>query len=272
MENVSWRSLKLLAVGILALMIVGIFSVPSSAAEQEVQNVANAPFSWQGLYAGVHLGYGWGKADTEIIPTPTAQIFVNLEKQTLSNDTKGILGGLQLGYNYQMGIFVVGAETSFALTDMRGSDIVSPITQNNGTPFPGEGNCISTHQSTDWLGTLRLRLGVTPTPRLLLYTTGGVAAGHVQYQANTDFRPVGTEQYASSFSKTKMGITAGAGAEFAVTRNISIKAEYLYYDLGDESAVALPSIPFGSGAPPFGVIYKWKTAGSIVDVGLSYRF
>ena len=39
-----------------------------------------------------------------------------------------------------------------------------------------------------------------------------------------------------SGSKTKVGWTAGAGVEYAVTQNFTVKAEYLYVDLGDVTA------------------------------------
>lgn len=224
--------------------------------------------SWQGLYAGVHFGYGLGNGDTTINPLPTAAIFINLAPQNQNPNPQGILGGVQVGYNYQMGKFVIGAETTFSLTDMRGTKTVSPITQNNGTPFPGAGNNISTHESTDYFGTVRLRAGAAPVPKLLLYATGGLAYGQVQYEANTDFRPVGTEQYPASFSKFKVGWTAGAGVEYALIRNMSIKAEYLYYNLGDESVTANPVPPL----PPFGIEYTWKTQAHIFNIGLSYKF
>jgi len=113
-------------------------------------------------------------------------------------------------------------------------------------------------------GTVRARVGVTPVDRLLLYLTGGLAYGHVDYAANTSFSPV--FGYPIAFGKTKVGWTAGAGAEWAFAQNWSAKLEYLY--LGDQSAIANPNQP----NPPFQVGYDWKTQARIVRAGLNYKF
>jgi outer membrane immunogenic protein len=229
--------------------------------------VCQAAADWQGFYGGVQFGYGWGKADTDVTPLPTAVQFINLKPTTEDPNPKGVVGGLQAGYNHQMGKIVVGAETDFSLSDMRGSKDISPIIQNNGTPYPGNGK-ITVHQDTIWFGTLRLRFGIAPIPKLLLYGTGGLAYGHVQYEANTDFRPVGTCRYPASFSKAKLGWTLGVGGEFALSRRWSVKVEYKYYDLGSESETVYP-IPAN---PPFQEKYKWETIAHIGNIGLNYRF
>ena len=258
------RLCKWLAAGALALIATGSISQTTYAAD-------SAPFNWSGVYVGLHMGYGWGAADTTLTPQPTADIFIVLAPQKQSPDPRGVLGGAQIGYNWQKGIFVIGGETDFSFSDMKGTTVIGPITQNNGTPFPGAGNNITVHQDTDWVGTVRLRVGVNPAPKVLLYGTGGLAYGRVNYSANTDFRPVGTEQYPASVTRTKMGWTAGAGAEFAINRNWSVKTEYLFYDLGSESATANPVIPF---VPPeaFRIGYKWETAAHTGRIGLNFRF
>jgi len=105
-------------------------------------------------------------------------------------------------------------------------------------------------------------MGFTPVCRLLLYVTGGLADGEVVYGANTDFRPFGNEHYPYPSHKIKVGWTAGAGAEYAITHRWSMKVEYLYYDLGDESATANPAIP----NPPFQVKYNWQSTAQTVKL------
>ncbi len=237
--------------------------------KQPVVAPLTCPINWTGFYIGVHLGYGWSNnSDTDVTPLPTAAQFVNLAPTTLSPDPNGIIGGAQMGYNWQSGHFVVGIETDFSGSAMNGRETLSPIIQNNGTPFPGAGNFVTARQDLNWFGTLRLRAGFTPTCRLLVYATGGLAYGNVDYSANTDFRPIGTEQYPASFSKTKAGWTVGGGLEYALTQKWSVKAEYLYVDLGSESATASPVPPL----PPFGVRYNWQTTAHTVNVGLNYKF
>jgi len=77
---------------------------------------------------------------------------------------------------------------------------------------------------------------VTVTPDLVLYGTGGLAYGRVDASANWRFDPE-QGQAPASVSKTKVGWTAGAGAEWMFARNWSAKLEYLYVDLGSESAI-----------------------------------
>jgi outer membrane immunogenic protein len=214
------------------------------------------------------VGYGWGNGDTKVHPLPSAATFVNLLPQTLHPDPSGMIGGGQVGFNWQHGVWVAGGEMDVSGSGIGGTKIVTPITQNNGTPFPGAGNNITAHQDTSWLVTMRPRVGVTLVPRLLIYGTGGLAFGHVTYRANTDFRPVGTEQYPASFDHTRAGWVAGGGAEVGATDHWSVKAEFLHYDLGGVSFVASPVPPL----PPFGISYEWETTANIVRGGVNYRF
>ncbi|HTZ18160.1 MAG TPA: outer membrane protein [Dissulfurispiraceae bacterium] len=253
MRRILFKSRKSVIAAVFALLIIGPSSYPACAADQ----------NWTGLYVGAHFGYGWGNGDTDVLGLPTASF--NLMPQTQSPDPNGVLGGLQVGYNYQTGIFVLGAETDFSLSDMKGIKAV-PILLNNGTTYPSGYTMVQ--QQTDWFGTLRLRAGITPIPQLLLYATGGLAYGDVKYSANINPLPVGSVQYPISLSKTKAGWTAGAGAEYALTRNWSVKAEYVYYDLGDEAGIANP-VPAN---PPYQASYKWKTSANIFRGGLNYKF
>ena len=103
------------------------------------------------------------------------------------------------------------------------------------------------------------RAGLThllPGNWLLLYGTGGLAYGRVDASANLlqHFDEGSPSQFPASISKTKVGWTAGAGAEWMFARNWSAKLEYLYIDLGDESAIGHVTL-----APPeFNVGYTWR--------------
>jgi len=242
----------------------------ASAADMAVKAPIAAPvaiYNWTGFYAGGNVGYGWGNADTFVNPLPSAAAFVNLLPQTLSPDPKGVLGGVQAGYNWEFSRFVFGVEADIQGTDINGTTTRTPIIQANGTALPGAG-FLSAHERLNWFGTVRLRAGYAVIDRVLLYVTGGVAYGDVNYAAQTDFRPFGTEQYPAAFSRTKVGWTAGAGAEWAFASNWSAKLEYLYMDLGNESTIANPVLV----NPPFQVSYSWKTQEQLVRVGVNYKF
>lgn len=184
-------------------------------------------FNWSGFYTGLHAGYGWGRSrhDDPVLGS------------TGNFDADGwLLGGL-LGVNYQVGQTVWGVEA-----DM------------NWTDFSGSTSCgvgISCSTSTDWLGTARARLGYA-VDRFMPYVTGGVAFGKVK----------AGETGLGTTSSTRVGWTAGLGAEYAFTENMSWKTEYLYVDLG--------KFDCGSACTNPGTDVKFNS--HIVRTGLNVRF
>ena len=241
---------------LLSLACVLIFSQTALAAE------GAKCFDWTGPYAGVHLGYGWGDAATHVDPLPHNFVSPDQAPSTLNPGPAGIVGGVQAGYNYQLGRLVAGIEADFSGSAMSGSARVSPILFTDGSTVPG---VVTAHEQTNWFGTLRPRLGYTVIPTLLIFGTGGLAYGKVSYSANTDF---GTETFPASFSKTEVGWAAGGGVEYAISKHWTVKAEYLYMNLGSESVIANPTIP----NPPFQEGNSWKTTANIINFGVSYKF
>ena len=250
------------------MVVAAALSVSAFAADLPPRGYNKAPAmaasatSWSGLYIGGNVGYGWGNGNT-------AFSFSNFEIDNTALDTKskGVTGGAQIGYNWQMGAIVTGLEA-----DIQGSGIKSsrrsPFFNTDAEAFvPGE--FLSTEQKLSWFGTVRGRLGATVTPDLLLYATGGLAYGHVDASANTFFSSA--FQYPASVSKTKAGWTVGAGAEWMFARNWSAKVEYLYLDLGNVSAIGRPSgLP--PDALPRAAAYTWNTRENIVRAGVNYHF
>jgi outer membrane immunogenic protein len=195
------------------------FAPASAVTHTATTNAAPASpssgFNWTGFYVGLNIGHGANETKSSVIPLPSAATFVNLLPQTFSLDPSGAVGGAQIGYDWQRGHFVLGVEGDIDAAGIDGIAVQSPIIQNNNTPFPGAGN-IRLHFRTDAVSTVRPRIGFVLGSRFLIYGTGGLAIAHNGYTANTDFRPVGTEQYPTSFSKTQKGWAAGGGAEIAV--------------------------------------------------------
>jgi len=115
-----------------------------------------------------------------------------------SDDADGFAGGFQVGYNWQFSRNIVfGVEADITGTDMNGTPA--------GLPF-----------HIDYLGTARARLGYT-WDRTMLYGTGGFAFSRAALAGLHD---------------TDTGWVAGAGIEWAYSNAWTLKAEYLYYDLG----------------------------------------
>jgi outer membrane immunogenic protein len=130
-------------------------------------------------------------------------------------------------------------------------------------------------QNVSWLGTVRPRIGRLITDRLLLYGTGGLAYAGVDRSATIEY-PLGAnlnggtgQEYYGSSSGTKTGWTYGGGLEWAFSNKLSLKAEYLYYDLGSETIGIVPNFP---GSPPGVALARFHTTGQIVRTGLNYRF
>lgn len=224
-------------------------------------------FDWTGPYLGLHLGGGWANADTNSFPLPDAATF-GILPAGWSQQPTGVMGGLQAGYDYQMGCWVPGIEADFSGSGISGTKTVSPILGQDGTPIPG-GGALTSHEAIDWFGTLRLRLGYTVTHSLLVYGTGGLAYGNVSSSANTDLGPLLPISYPASVSGTTVGWAAGGGVEYALSKCWTVRVEYLYVDMGSLSAIANPNMVL---EPPTQVGYKWQLKENIVNVGINFMF
>jgi outer membrane immunogenic protein len=221
------------------------------------------PLTWAGFYLGGNVGYGWGSHSTgvEFLPTPIAFGELNA---TFRNHTQGVIGGAQIGYNWQVYSFVYGLEADFQGANINASNSIVPLPPI-GAPLPGD--LVTSHHQLDWFGTVRGRVGFAFTPEFLFYGTGGFAYGSVRTDANDFFNDDGTIiPHPASVSDTRTGWSAGGGIEWMFTRGWSMKAEYLHIDLGNVSATVL------EGAGPLGVRYTWHIRDDIGRVGINYHF
>lgn len=206
------------ALGLVAAGAASAADLPSRKGPVAAPVYMPPAFSWTGFYVGANAGYGWGNVN--------ANGFANV------GDLDGFVGGGQIGYNYQMGQFVVGLEA-----DLQGADLSS-------------GNNLGLlNVKTDYFGTVRARAGVA-FDRFMPYITGGWAYGNVK----TSIPAIG---FSSDRSHTG-GFAVGGGLEYAVTNNIIAGVEYLYVDLGEKNIA-------GAGT-------KVGTDFSVVRARLSYKF
>jgi outer membrane immunogenic protein len=259
-----------------ALALTVVAGPESVSSGKEMKQVAPVPpacdFNWTGFYAGFNGGYGWGSADTHFEPLPNVATFFDLAPNTLQPDPSGFIGGGQLGYNFQWNWLVLGAEADFQGSDMEGHDTLFHFPDSTGAPnsVGGPNNNLFAHERTQWFGTARARIGFAPLCRLMVYATGGLAYGNVDYSANTNFD--NTVTYPVAFTRTKAGWTVGGGLEYAISHHWSIKAEYLYYDLGDENRTKNQLVSGVPQGPPFFVHYNFETTANIVRGGLNFKF
>ncbi len=171
-------------------------------------------FSWTGPYAGLNLGGGW--VDQHHDNWNNWGGFGGFGWGNNNNGSNaGVVGGLQIGYNYQFSpLFVVGLETDF-----QGTSIGS---HSNNNWWGGAGG-----ESLPWFGTVRGRAGIALLDsRLLIYGTGGFAYGEVH-------RP--WSWWSNNNNNIRTGWTAGGGIEYAFLPNWSAKIEYLYTDLSNNN-------------------------------------
>jgi outer membrane immunogenic protein len=219
-------------------------------------------YNWTGFYAGLNAGYAWGKSD----PTLQDVSFFEGSPQvaaTPSLKPKGFIGGGQLGYNWQSGIWVLGAELDFSGLDVKASERVAGL-------FVQGVNIFNTTFSSryDWLFTARARLGVTIAPNSLLYATGGLAVTHAKDSVSTLNTANGVTADWSE-SETLVGGTVGAGVEYAFAPNWSVKAEYLYSKFKDSSP---PLTGSNVGGVISGPVAEFDHNLHVVRAGINYKF
>lgn len=253
------------------LFAFGLAAAPASAAPL-------SPNNWSGFYVGASAAYGWKSNDTTMAVDPSSgapglfgPAITNAHiPQSLTVDTKGGLGGFQFGYNWQSGAVVYGAEADLAYGKINGNKSFYAAS------FGGFPQLTTTHeQSMDWFGTLRARLGYLPTPAVLAYVTGGLAVGRVK--ASTDVNiPINNGCASSllcnagSLEQTRTGWTVGGGMEFAVAAAWTVKADYLYYDLGSATYTLYTTAPTFPGFAELQSTVKFN--GHIVRLGVNRRF
>ncbi len=194
---------------------------------------------WSGFYIGANAGIGFGRIDgTTTLGNGTSSPISAAESADQS--LASILGGAQAGYNHQFANgFVLGLEGDFAWTRLQdGKDVIS---NENAILFQRKMLEARLDYSFDWLSTVRARAGFA-NDRWLVYGTAGVAflgekEERTQYRAITASLQVPAGTFTMPFfteeaSNTRTGFAIGGGAEYAISDNWSLKAEYLFTGFG----------------------------------------
>lgn len=227
--------------------------------------------NWAGAYGGLHLGYGSASDDnvntTGQLPNNIANVASGARPSSVSLDQDGFVGGVALGYNMQSGNLVYGVETDIDYTDVEDSKRVNNV--NPASTPPGAALINNFKQDLEYLGTLRLRLGMAVNGgNTLVYGTGGLAYGSVKNSVRFSGANVTTAQFAGSDDSTETGYALGAGVEHALNANLRATAGYMYYDLGNNT-VNVAGIP---GVGVGGYNSKFDTSGHLFRAGVGYKF
>jgi outer membrane immunogenic protein len=221
------------------------------------------PYSWTGIYLGINLGLGGDRFQYPFsVSVPAIATFASGNASITSS---GIIGGGQIGYNWEFGNNVVlGFETDFDGAGIRGK-----ATANlNGialgaVPF---GAAIQAGSRINYIGTVRGRLGYA-WDRFLVYGTGGFAYGQVNSAISASAAAGGGAiAFTDSQNSSRTGFAVGGGFEYALTNNLTVKTEYLYVNLGTNNI--LNQNLFGV----VGVNVNQKTQVNIARAGINYKF
>jgi outer membrane immunogenic protein len=302
MKRILFGGATLVALSMAAPAMAADLSTPVyKAPVYKAPVIAPVVFSWTGFYIGGNLGYSWGRANTDFNETTSStivsQIFRTAGPNLISTttitipgvaatgngraDLNGVLGGGQIGYNWQNGSWVFGLEADLQATGERGD---TTICITAGCPVGGIFGSAS--YKLPWLATARGRIGLAVAPKWLLYATGGLAIAEVEssFSGGLGGGPIAT----FDSNTTRAGVVVGGGVEGALDNNWSAKLEALWVDLGGFdnafAGVTSTTVTNALNTPLVGfntvTTTTSTTSGSfhshvqdlIIRVGLNYRF
>ena len=223
-------------------------------------------YSWTGAYVGANVGYSIGNDRVFQSGNFPVQGLTTSAAGT-SVTPKGVLGGGQIGYNWQGGRnWLVGFEADLQASSQKDS-ACGPLVCTTLTPPQGTGSFIeffTIQQQLDYFGTLRGRLGAISN-NVLFYATGGAAFAHVRQTSDVKTNLPPTTVFATTATTADLiGWTAGGGIEAPIGAGWTGKVEYLYMDLGN----IVTTTP-GPGGP---LTTTSTVRDNIVRVGANYHF
>ncbi len=293
-DGLSGDAMKRICVAVLGQLVASgsafAADLPALVAKAPVGAPAPA-YSWTGLYVGGHLGGAWGNDDWSFPGDPINSVaqrptgipavsppFRNVQAaiqngyqgptvgpfdvSSGSNSASGWLAGAQIGYNYQIQNWVLGVEGEASWTNLKGSNLdpIHPDINQN---------------STDFVGVLGGRLGYA-WDRLMVYGKAGGAWANTQYSvfSNTTFTVSNSPQRVTvtpgmmvdDATVNRFGFMLGAGVEYALTPQWSIKAEYEYLDFGRQRTTLTPTTTIVS---PFDEDIRQRI--QFAEIGFNYK-
>ena len=272
MESCLWGAImKRIAIGALAgLAAVTGFGYAASAADLAVKALPPAPVlpSWTGFYLGVHAGAAWQSSPNWTFTDPN--LVLATTSVSSGSAQLGAVGGLQGGYNWQFApAWVAGIEGDISWASLADHRTNNPLSVAG---VPVAGNSVAMSANTQWLSSVRGRLGFVGW-NTLWFVTGGGALANVEYSATSFVGPGGILNSVTSFNTTKSGWVVGGGAEWMATTNILLRAEYLYYGIDTAANGAAGVSPPNARIWPLALNYSWgRDNVQVFRIAGSYKF
>lgn len=206
-------------------------------------------YNWTGIYVGANLGSIWTESDMKA----NHRNFIAISsKYSHSMDSTDVNPGFQFGYLNQLkNNFVLGAEADFT--------------------YPATNSTFNIQQKSSYdkftiqnnlQGSLRLRAGYAIN-RFLPFITTGVSFADMNLQYASDV----TGTYTTSTSQ--VGWVLGAGLEYGVLENLSVRTEYLYTDYGNAMHLSIPTV---SGLNDSNGSAQANMSTHVLRAAVNYRF
>lgn len=242
-----------------------------------------ATHHWQGPYVGAYFGGGFGNnhVSTDAGTVTSSSYFttaadINAVKNagTSTNTPDTVITGIQAGHDWVWNQMIYGVAADYGVQSLSSSNTVSNIYPDNSNSYS-----VYTSMSTNWLFTLRGRLGyevITHWPSLL-YLTGGMAM--TQLKINNSFSDNSSlaGKGGNNTSQNQIGWTAGAGIELAAFEHATIDLEYAYVSMPSVKVYSsISNSAAGFGVPAQSLTSPFTSTGefhaSLLKLGLNYRF
>lgn len=247
-------------------------------------------FSWSGYYVGANVGGAWTPSNGgsnfgplfppfAILP-PAVPVFTvipgQLDVLAGGGRRSGVIGGGQIGYNWQVNQLVLGVEADAVGTGLNGSS--ARASRTFGPPIltvPVTQTVTVDSGKIDWMATFRGRAGFA-VDRALFYATGGGAVAEFGGSRTTVVNgpgiglPAGTFVATNGGSTTLWGWTAGGGIEWAFNNNWSVAGEYRHTDFGRRGITF--NVPDGLGGVFATGISSSRLIVDQATARLNYRF
>lgn len=244
----------LLAVVAVSSVLGGVAAAADLPIAQPVP-VYRKPVYFTGCYLGANVGTGWSWASVDdpnqyLVPPLIGGTDIGTQQ------TAGLVGGVQGGCDYQVGSVVFGVQGMFDGGRMTGDTIwqAAPQFANNG--------------KIPWFGTLTGRVGFTFVPAAMFYAKAGVAFLHHDYSRDLFGVALATG------SAGGVGWTAGVGVEWIIFGNWSLWAEYNYIGIGQRDVTFTLTGPGAIAFPAAPASFPFRIQENInaFQVGFNYRF
>lgn len=252
----------------LILVVFTFLAAGSAAADTRPQP------RWDGLYGGFHGGVVRGDGAVRLGDFSGAIIALDVENGIFptrrSPSDIAALGGGFVGYAVRRGAFLGAVEADLSLTNSEARASLTRLDTDPASMFSGTTTTTRYVTELDALAAVRLRGGMV-AGRTHFYGTVGVAAGRVENRFRLAFdeaSPIGSYDTTWRERDVRVGYIVGGGIERQLASGLTLRGEFLHYDLQDATVRARDAVLF----PGQAIDYRFRNRGEVVRLGILARF